>query len=259
MPTVLITGASSGIGRELSKEFALRKYNLILLARNIKKLENLKKEIKEKFLVSVKIISYDLSDTNTKNLNKIIEENSFDILINCAGLGEITKFDEISLEKDLEMLNVNLISPFILTRLFLEKILLKDKGIIINICSTASLYYHPYMATYSTSKMALLNYSLSLSEEIKNRSKNISVLSICPGPTNTNFFKDETKEKFGNFKIWNMSAEKVAKDIMESFEKKKRFSIVGLRNKFLVKLLGLLPINIQLKCVERSLRKIILE
>ncbi len=258
MSTVLITGASSGIGKELSKEFAFRKYNLILLARNTKKLGELKEEIEKENSVSVKIIYYDLSNTNIENLKKIIEENSFDVLINCAGFGEITKFDEISLEKDLAMLNVNLISPFILTRLFLQKALLEDKGRIINICSTAGLYYHPYMSTYSTTKMALLNYSLSLSEEIKNRSKNVSVLSVCPGPVNTNFFKDETKEKFGKFRFWEMSAKVVAKDIMKSFDKKKRFSVVGFRNKFLIKLLGLLPINLQLKCVERSLRKIIL-
>ncbi len=257
MSTVLITGASSGIGKELSKLFALKKYNLILLARNIKKLEKLKKEIEAEFLVSVKIISYDLADTNTKNLEKILEENFFEILVNCAGFGKITKFDNISLEKDLEMLNVNLISPFILTKLFLKKALQRDEGTVINICSTAGLYYHPYMATYSTTKMALLNYSLALSEEIKNRTKNISVLSICPGPTNTHFFSEETKEKFGKFRFWEMSAETVAKEIMKNFDKKKRFSVVGFRNKFLVKLLGLLPINIHLKCVEKSLRKII--
>lgn len=257
MPTVLITGASSGIGKELAREFALRKYNLILLARSTKKLEELKEEIENKNSVSVKIITYDLSDTNIKNLEKIVEENSFEILVNCAGFGEIIKFDEISLEKDLAMLNVNLISPFTLMRLFLKKALVEDKGRVINICSIAGLHYHPYMATYSTTKMALLNYSLSIAEEIKNISKNISVLSVCPGPVKTNFFKDETREKFGELKFWEMSAEEVAKDIMKSFDKKKTFSVVGFRNKFLMRLQGLLPVSIQLKCVERSLRKII--
>lgn len=255
MSVVLITGASSGIGKELAKLFAMKKYNLILLARNTEKLENIKRELEKEHSISAKIISYDLN--NIKALKEIIKENNFNILINCAGFGEITKFDNIRLEKDLEMLNVNFLSPFILTRLFLEKALLKDEGIVVNICSTAALYYHPYMATYSTSKKALLSYSLSVSEEIKYRTKNVSVISICPGPTDTNFFKKETKEKFGKFKIWEMSAEKVAKEIEGVIVNKNSFAIIGLRNKFLTKLLALLPINIQLKCVEKNLRKIL--
>ncbi|MDO4689752.1 MAG: SDR family oxidoreductase [Fusobacterium sp.] len=253
MSVVLITGASSGIGKELAYFFAKRNYNLILLARNTQKLLEIKDSIEKKFNIACKIISYDLK--NTENLEKIVEENNFDILINCAAFGEMTNFDNLTLEKDIEMLNVNLISPIILTKLFLKKALERDEGTVMNICSTAALYYHPYMTMYSTTKAGLLNYSLSLSEEIRFRTKNVHLLSICPGPTATPFFEEETKAKFGVFKVWEMSAESVAKDILRVFDKKKRFAIIGLRNKILAKFTAMLPISLQLKVVARHLRK----
>ena len=164
-------------------------------------------------------------------------------------------FDKLTLEKDLQMLNVNLISPIILTRLFAEKALRKGYGTVLNICSTAALYRHPYMTVYSTTKAGLLNYSLSLSEEVKARNKNINILSICPGPTDTPFFDETTKNKFGTFAIFEMRTEKVAKEIMRIFDKKKRFAIIGYRNIILAKLTALLPINLQLKIVAHHLKK----
>ena len=253
MSTVLITGASSGIGKELAHSFGKRKYNLILLSRNTEKLLKIKESIEKNFKVDCKILTYDLK--NAENLEKIIEENYFDILVNCAGFGEMINFDNLTLEKDIEMLNVNLISPIILTKLFLKKALKRDKGTVINICSTAALYFHPYMTMYSTTKAGLLNYSLSLSEEINYRSKNIHLISICPGPTATSFFETSTKEKFGAFKLWEMSTESVAKEIMNIFDKKKRFAIIGFRNKILAKFTAMLPIILQLKIVAKHLRK----
>lgn len=253
MSKVLITGASSGIGKELAYLFAKRKYNLILLARSTDKLKKIKEDIEKKYSVICEIITYDLSDI--KNLDKIIKDYYFDVLINCAGFGEMINFDNLGLEKDLQMLNVNLTSPIILTKLFLEKALERNNGTVVNICSTAALYYHPYMAMYSATKVGLLNYSLSLSEEVKYRSKNVHLLSICPGPTNTDFFEETTKEKFGTFKAFEMSTESVAKEIMKVFDKKKRFAIIGLRNKILARFTAMLPINMQLKIVARHLRK----
>lgn len=253
MSVVLISGASSGIGKELAYSFAKRNYSLILLARNTQKLLELKEDIEKKFKVECKIIAYDLK--NTENLERIVEENNFEILINNAGFGEMINFDNLSLEKDIEMINVNLISPIILTKLFLKKALKKDKGTVINICSTAALYYHPYMTMYSTTKSGLLNYSLSLSEEIRFRTRNVHLLTICPGPTATPFFEESTKEKFGAFKLWEMSVEAVAKEIINVFDKKKKFTVIGFRNKVLAKITAMLPIGLQLKIVAKHLRK----
>lgn len=263
MSRVLITGSSSGIGEELARSFAKRKYDLILLARNEEKLKELKKELEEKYLICCEIIIFDLSNTNNiKNLKEIINNFNFDILINCAGFGEIKKFDTLSIEREINMLNVNLVYPIVLTRLFLEKNKEADATndrelTIINICSTAALYLHPYMAMYSTTKRGLLNYSLSVSEELKNINKKINLLSVCPGPTATPFFTEETKSKFGAFKIWEMSVETVAEEIMNSFDRKKRFTIIGFRNKILAKAIALLPINLQLKLVGRHLKNVI--
>lgn len=253
MSVVLITGASSGIGKELVYSFAKRNYNLILLARSTQKLSEIKENVEKNFKIDCKIITYDLK--NTENLERIIEENNFDILINCAGFGEMVNFDNLTLEKDIEMLNVNLISPIILTKLFLKKALERGEGTVINICSTAALYFHPYMTMYSTTKAGLLNYSLSLSEEIRFRNKNVHILSICPGPTATPFFEESTKQKFGAFKIWEMSVEDVGKEILKAFDKKKKFTIIGFRNKLLAKFTAMLPISLQLKAVAKHLRK----
>lgn len=258
MPTAMITGASSGIGRELAILFAKKKYNLLLLARSEEKLKNLKKELEENYSIICNLIFYDLSNIDKekiKEMENIIKEYDLDILINCAGFGAITNFYDLSLEEDLKMLNVNLNSAIILSRLFLEKALEINKGNLINICSTAALYYHPYMTTYSTTKRALLNYSLSLSEELKNT--NIRVISICPGPTASPFFDDSVKEKFKSFKMWEMSTESVAREIISAYDRRKKFVIVGLRNKLLTKLINILPINLQLKLVAKHLRKVV--
>lgn len=260
MASALITGASSGIGKELARLFAERKYDLILLSRSEDKLKNIKKELEEKYLINCELVVFDLSNTNNiKDFEAIIKNFDCEILINCAGFGEIKKFDDLSIERELSMLNVNLLSPIILTRLFLEKNIKNQDNInreitIINICSTAALYLHPYMTMYSTTKRGLLNYSLSLSEELKNRNKNIHLLSICPGPTATPFFEESTKEKFGSFKLWEMSTEVVAKEIINCFDKKKRFGIIGFRNKILAKFVAMLPINFQLKMVAKHLK-----
>ena len=94
---------------------------------------------------------------------------------------------------------MNFISPLILTKKFSEKFLQKGQGIILNVCSTAALYQHPYMAVYSSAKSALLHYSLALDEELSYKNKNVRVLSVCPGPTVSNFFDKDIQEKIWKF------------------------------------------------------------
>ena len=256
MEKILITGASSGIGKELARNLAGRSRKMYLLARSIDKLNLLKKELEEKnSLLECICIKYDLTDTG--DLESITENCDVDLVINCAGSGKITDFLKLSDEEDLDTINVNFISPLVLTKKFSEKFLQEGKGIILNICSIAALYQHPYMAIYSSAKSALLHYSLALDEELSHKNKNIRVLSVCPGPTASNFFNKDTQEKFGSSQKFMMTSEDVAKEIIKMIEKKKRFSIIGFRNKLSMFLINLLPISLQLRLAGVILKKVI--
>ena len=256
MKKILITGASSGIGKELAINLTNKTNELFLLARSIDKLELLKKDLEEKNpSLKCECIKYDLSDI--ENLDKIIENYDIDLLINCAGFGKITDFSKLSDKEDLDTINVNFISPMLLTKKYSEKFLQKGQGIILNVCSTAALYQHPYMAIYSSTKSALLHYSLALDEELHNKNKNVRVLSVCPGPTASNFFDKDIQVKFGSSQKFMMSSEDVAKRIIKIIEKKKRFSIIGFRNKLSMFLLNLLPASLQLRLVGSVLKKVI--
>ena len=256
MEKILITGASSGIGKELAKNLASKCKKLFLLARSFDQLNLLKKELEEKFPnLECTCIKYDLTDIN--NLENIIGNCDIDLLINCAGFGKITDFSKLNDKEDLDTINVNFISPLILTKKFSEKFLQNGQGIVLNVCSTAALYQHPYMAVYSSTKSALLHYSLALDEELSNKNKNVRVLSVCPGPTASNFFDKDIQEKFGNSQKFMMSSEDVAKRIIKMIEKKKRFSIIGFRNKLSMFLINLLPISLQLKLIGLFLKKVI--
>ena len=253
---ILITGASSGIGKELAKNLANNTKKLFLLARSLDKLNLLKKELEEKFSsLECICMKYDL--TNINNLENIVENCDVDLVINCAGFGKITDFLKLSNKEDLDTINVNFISPLILTKKLSEKFLQKGQGTILNVCSTAALYQHPYMAVYSSTKSALLHYSLALDEELSHKNKNVRVLSVCPGPTASNFFDKDIQEKFGSSQKFMMSSEDVARRIIKAIEKKKRFSIIGFRNKLSMFLINLLPISLQLKLVGLILKKVI--
>lgn len=256
MKKILITGASSGIGKELAKKLANKSKKLFLLARSIDKLNFLKKELEEKNpSLKCECIKYDLTDIN--NLDEFVKNYDIDLLINCAGFGEITDFLKLSDKEDLDTINVNFISPMILTKKYSEKFLQKGQGIILNVCSTAALYQHPYMAVYSSTKSALLHYSLALDEELYNKNKAVRVLSVCPGPTASNFFDKDIQAKFGISQKFMMSSEDVAKRIIKAIEKKKRLSIIGFRNKLSMFLINLLPVSLQLRLVGLFLKKVI--
>ena len=256
MEKILITGASSGIGKELAKKLANKSKKMYLLARSSDKLNLLKKELEEKNpLIECICIEYDLTDID--NLRNVVENCDVDLVINCAGFGKITDFLKLSDKEDLDTVNVNFVSPLILTKKFSEKFLQKGKGIILNVCSTGALYQHPYMAVYSSAKSALLHYSLALDQELSHKNKDVRVLSVCPGPTATNFFDKNTQEKFGSSQKFMMSSEDVAKKIIKVIKNKKRFSIIGFRNKLSMFLINLLPISLQLKLVGLILKKVI--
>ena len=162
----LVTGASSGIGRDMARDLAKRGYNLILVSRDEQRLEKLKKE----FDVEVTTIAMDLSNSeNCKNLHKEVKEKfgNIDILINNAGFGEFGFFTETNLEKEINLINTNITAVHILTKLFLKDMQQVNSGNILNVSSISGFLPGPLMAAYYSSKSYVLRLSQSIREELK--------------------------------------------------------------------------------------------
>lgn len=187
--TALITGASSGIGKELARIHAGKGGDLVLVARRENELLALKTELESKFGVKVEIISKDLSDVNTPS--EIFAETEkhgiqVEYLINNAGFGGHGLFHEREMEKDLAMVNVNITSLMLLTRLYLPGMVKRGAGKILNVSSTASFLPGPLQAVYYASKAFVTSYSQAIAEELKGTG--ITVTALCPGPVATEFF-----------------------------------------------------------------------
>lgn len=187
----LITGASSGIGRDMAKCLAQKGYDLSLVARNAEKLESLKKEIlnnlpKNKKKVKVEIIPMDVSvEENCIDLHKRVQD--VDILINNAGFGDCGYFTETDLNKELQMIKTNIIAYHILTKLYLQDMKIKDRGRILNVASIAGFMPGPLMATYYATKAYVVRLSESIREELKKEKSKVQISILCPGPVATNF------------------------------------------------------------------------
>ena len=182
----LITGASSGIGRDMARVLSDMGYDLILVARRKDKLEKLKKQLS----TDVKIICLDVSSTYncTKLYNKVKDED-IDILINNAGFGKFGEFNDIKLDDELDMIDVNIKAVHILTKLFLNDFVARNKGYILNVASSAAFQPGPLMATYYSTKAYVLHLTEAIYEELRKNNSNVGISVLCPGPVNTEFNK----------------------------------------------------------------------
>ena len=218
----LVTGASSGIGRDIARELGKRGYSLILVARDNKKLEQLKKELN----VEVTVIPMDLANyENCKKLHEEVKNNfkNIDVLINNAGFGEFGFFTETNLDKEINLINTNITAVHILTKLFLKDMQRADRGNILNVASIAGFLPGPLMAAYYSSKSYVLRLSQSLREELKKQKSNVKISVLCPGPVNTNF-NNVAGVKFG---LPSFSSEYVAKFTIRKMLKNKFMIIPG--------------------------------
>ncbi len=232
--TVLITGASGGIGIALAKIFAEHNYNLILTGRNIERLQSLSEEIHAISDVVIDTVIQDLNgQEGAEALFATLNERQLlvDVLINNAGLGMAGPFAEISLEKNLNILNVNCVALTTLTHLLLKQMLKRNSGYIINIASMAAYQAGPFMAVYYASKAYVLSFSEALAEELKKTNVNVSV--VCPGPVITEFFARANmfagRIPSGKY-LKIMTAEQIAKATFLGMKKNKRTVIPGALN-----------------------------
>ena len=209
----LITGASSGIGRDIAKELAKRGYDIIIVARNESKLDELKQEITG---VNVEVIPMDISIR--ENCIKLHDQVGFvDILVNNAGFGLFGKFNTTNLDRELEMVDLNVKSLHILTKLFIQDMVEKNTGYILNVSSIAGHLPGPFMSTYYATKHYVSNLSESINEEMKKDGLKVKIGTLNPGPVRTNF-NNVANVKFN---LSSLSSEYVAKYTVDKILKGK--------------------------------------
>ncbi len=236
----LITGASSGIGADIAVELSNLGYDLILVARRKTRLEELKRKLKTK----VEIIPMDLGSTfNCMKLYEQVKTEPIDILINNAGFGLAGEFAETSLDKELDMIDLNIKAVHTLTKCFLKDFRERNKGYILNVASSASFQPGPLMATYYSTKSYVYFLTMAIYEELRRENSSVYIGCLCPGPVDTEF----NKVAKVSFKLPSLSSEFVAHYAIKKMFKRKLVIIPGIKMKF-VYFLGLLsPRKLKLK------------
>lgn len=251
--TALITGASSGIGKEMSLIHAENGGDLVIVARRAEKLEELKKELEPQFNVKVHTIVKDLTQKNApKEIYDEVKNAGIkiDYLINNAGFGGRGKFHEREWEKDHAMINLNITALTSLCRLFLPDMVARNDGKILNVSSTASFMPGPLQAVYFATKAYVTFFSNAIAEELHDTK--VSVTALLPGATKTEFAQTSGMDRTDLFKK-TVSAHSVAKDGYEGMLKGKLDVISGLSfsQRIMTSMVPLTPKKIILKQIRK--------
>ncbi len=237
----LITGASSGIGRDMARVLAKAGVDLILVARRKERLMELKKELP----VHVTVVVLDVSKrANCEALYQRFVHEPIDILINNAGFGDYGEFHETDLDKELQMMQTNIQAVHILTKLFLKDFIRRDKGYILNVASSAAFLPGPLMATYYATKSYVLRLSMAIWKELQKKDSHVSISVVCPGPVRTEF------DKVANVKFLmdGKTSEEVAAIAIRRMLEKKLLIIPGMLMKASYIATRFLPNRLLMSC-----------
>ncbi len=232
--TVLITGASSGIGRELAKCFAADGCRLILVSRKRNALQELAEELHRAHGTQSEVLPADLAEPGAPlRIFEHLQNNGTkaDVLVNNAGFGAHGPFVSLPLERQLEMVQVNVTALVHLSRLFLPGMVQRKRGGILNVASTAAFQPGPGLAVYYATKAFVLSFSEAISEELA--PAGLTVTALCPGPTATNFGQAANARFSHRFMKATMSAEAVARAGHRAFRRGRALAIAGRRNQLL--------------------------
>jgi len=250
--TVLVTGASSGIGWELAKCFAADGCRLILVARKRDALQALAEELRQSHGTQTEVFPADLAQEGTPvRIFEHLQSNGtrLDVLVNNAGFGAQGKFAELPIERQLEMLQVNITAVTHLTRLFLPGMIERRRGGVLNVDSTAAFQPGPGMAVYYATKAFVLSLSEAVYEEVAGTG--VTITALCPGPTDTNFAAAANARFSHRFKKAAMSAEAVARVGHRAFRAGRAVAIAGFRNRLLTLSVRFAPRSVVRKIVKR--------
>lgn len=248
--TILITGASSGIGEAIARALAKPGYHLILVARSTDALESHAREFRSTG-ATVDVIAMDLTSENaSQNLFETINKLhiQIDLLVNNAGFGSYGYFHESDLAKQLNMIDLNIKTLVQLTHLFLPGMISRNKGAVLNVSSTASFQPVPFMATYGATKAFVTNFSMAVASEL--RDTPIRIISLCPGRTKTNFQLSAGSNKI-RIRSRSASKEAVAQVALDAVMNYKKIAIEGLVNKCSTHLQRFFPRYIVLSLARR--------
>lgn len=236
----LITGASSGIGADMARILSKNGYDLILVARNKKNLEKIKKELN----TNIQIISMDLSSTfNCMKLYNKVKKEDIDVLINNAGFGLFGKFDQTSIDKELDLIDLNIKAVHTLTKLFLKDFKEKNSGYILNVSSSAGFMAGPLMASYYASKNYVLKLTEAIYSELRHDNSNVYIGALCPGPVDTNF-NNVAGVKFG---VKALSSYEVANYAIKKMFSRKLIIIPGFKMKMVCLMSKFVPTKLLLR------------
>ncbi len=242
MPTTLITGASSGIGHELAKQFAAGGDNVVLTARSKDKLDQIAQDLQKSYNVNATVVPSDLSKLHQVDwlCDRLNDRGiAIDTVVNNAGFGALGKFAELSVDRQTDMLMVNVIALTRLTCNLLPAMLQRRTGGILNVGSIAANQAGPNMAVYYASKAYVLSFTEGLREELAGSGLHVTCLE--PGATETGFGDDSGMGKLNMFKSRTMTAAAVAKAGYEGYRKNADVIIPGWKNRLLVTSIGFLP------------------
>jgi len=253
MNTTLITGASSGIGEVFARKLAALGHNLLLVARSEDKLINLCNELGRIKSTRAQYVALDLSKPDAPA--QLFEETrkrglEIDFLINNAGFGSMGDFAQLDLQRELNMIDLNVRSLVELTHRFLVPMRERKSGSIINIASTAGFQPVPFMATYAATKAFVLSFSEALWEE--NRPHGVKVMALCPGVTSTNFF-DASRMQRPPARI-SQTPEQVVDAALRGLKRGKSHVISGWMNFFMIESERLVPRSLVLRTAGAVLR-----
>jgi short-subunit dehydrogenase len=250
--TALVTGASNGIGYELTKLLAQDGYDLVLVARSESKLQQMAQELRALHGVAVKVIAKDLGlPSAPQEIFAELQAASVhvDLLVNNAGYGMYGYFAETDLAEDLGMIQLNITALTHLTKLFLPGMIAKRQGKIMNVASTAAFQPGPLMAVYYATKAYVLSFSEALANEVE--AQGITVSAFCPGPTSTGFGE---RAQLGQSKLFEsgvMDAASVARIGYAGWQKGQTVIVPGFKNQMLASSVRFMPRKTVVKVVRK--------
>jgi len=245
----LITGASSGIGRDMARYLAHNGWDLVVVARRTNRLETLKDELKN---VDVVCIGADLSKVDEcKRVYEMTKDLHIDMLINNAGFGLAGEFVDTDLDTELRMIDTNITALHVLTKLYLGDFYKRDSGVILNVASSAAFMAGPLLNTYYATKNYVYRLSQAIYQELKEKKSKVKISILCPGPIKTEFLDVADV----GFVIRGLDSEYVAKCAVDKALKGKLIIIPGALMKIGKFLLRFTPEKLMLKISYRIQHK----